>query len=133
VGNHALVFVQLAHDRRFVGAVLFVLVRFVFNRISEGHCVAMITKGLLSINLVDSAGVDPCGILPLLLRFPHQGCAAPFAGHSFRVALPIREPTLGLTKPLRARLWPTTSCWLRHDNGSANPRIWYSSLADLTP
>jgi hypothetical protein len=30
----ALVFVRLAHDRRFVGAVLFVLVRFVFIRIS---------------------------------------------------------------------------------------------------
>jgi hypothetical protein len=35
---HALVFVRLAHDRRFVGAVLvlFVLVRFVFIRISGG-------------------------------------------------------------------------------------------------
>jgi hypothetical protein len=33
----------------------------------------------------------------------------------------------------RARLWPTTSCWLRHVGGSAHPRIWYSSLADLTP
>src|ERR1700738_2570290 len=39
---HALVFVRLAHDRRFVGAVLFlfVLVRFVFIRISGRHCVA---------------------------------------------------------------------------------------------
>ena len=39
---HALVFVRLAHDRRFVGAVLFlfVLVRFVFIGISGRHCVA---------------------------------------------------------------------------------------------
>src|SRR5947208_1648813 len=29
-------------------------------------------------------------------------------------------------------LWPTTSCWLRHVSGGARPRIWYSSLADLT-
>ena len=36
-GNHALVFVRLAHDRRFVGAVLFVLVLFVFIRISGRH------------------------------------------------------------------------------------------------
>ena len=28
--------------------------------------------------------------------------------------------------------WPTRSCWLRHVSGSAHPRIWYSSLADLT-
>jgi len=41
--HHALVFVRLAHDRRFVGAVLFVLVVFilvVFIRISGRHCVA---------------------------------------------------------------------------------------------
>src|ERR1700736_1913591 len=39
---HALVFVRLAHDRRFVGAVLFLFlfVRFVFIRISGRHCVA---------------------------------------------------------------------------------------------
>src|ERR1700730_1082228 len=37
---HALVFVRLAHERRFVGVVLFVLVRFVFIRISGRHCVA---------------------------------------------------------------------------------------------
>src|SRR6195256_7102456 len=45
---HSLVFVRLAHDRRFLGAVLFlflflflfVLVRFVFIRISGRHCVA---------------------------------------------------------------------------------------------
>src|SRR6202051_618413 len=40
---HALVFVRLAHDRRFVGAVflfLFVVVLFVFIRISGRHRVA---------------------------------------------------------------------------------------------
>src|ERR1700722_12929075 len=45
---HALVFVRLAHDRRFVGVVLLlflvvvvvVLVHFVFIRISGWHCVA---------------------------------------------------------------------------------------------
>src|SRR5258707_2596862 len=41
---HALVFVRLAHDRRFVGAVLFLfvfaLVLFVLIRISGRHCVA---------------------------------------------------------------------------------------------
>src|ERR1700692_1035479 len=44
---HALVFVRLAHDRRFVGAVLFlfVLVRFVFIRISGRHCVAHDQEG----------------------------------------------------------------------------------------
>src|SRR6266446_4863655 len=51
-------------------------------------------------------------------------------GHSFRVASAIRQPTLGLTKQHRLR--PTTSCWLRHVSGSAHPRIWYSSFADLT-
>src|SRR6266550_4430027 len=53
-------------------------------------------------------------------------------GHSFRVASAIRQPTLGLTKQHRARLWPTTTCWLPHVSGSAHPGIWYSSLADLT-
>src|SRR5467141_3285893 len=40
--HHALVFVRLAHDRRFVGAVLFlfVLVLFVLIRISGRHRVA---------------------------------------------------------------------------------------------
>src|SRR6266478_2141768 len=40
--HHALVFVRLAHDRRFVGGVLFlfVLVLFVFIRISGRHRVA---------------------------------------------------------------------------------------------
>jgi hypothetical protein len=33
--HHALVFVRLAHDRRFVGAFLFILVLFVFIRISH--------------------------------------------------------------------------------------------------
>src|SRR6202158_1868351 len=39
---HSLVFVRLAHDRRFVGAVLvlFRSLRFVFIRISGRHCVA---------------------------------------------------------------------------------------------
>jgi integrase len=37
---HALVFVRLAHDRRFLGAVLFVLVLFVFMRISGRHGVS---------------------------------------------------------------------------------------------
>src|SRR4030088_803754 len=37
---HSLVFVRLAHDRRFVGAVLFLFLRFVFIRISGRHCVA---------------------------------------------------------------------------------------------
>src|ERR1700682_1749018 len=38
--HHPLVFVRLAHDRRFVGAVLFVLILFVFIRISGRHRVA---------------------------------------------------------------------------------------------
>src|SRR6266403_2245298 len=46
---HALVFVRLAHDRRFVGAVLLVLalalVLFVFIRISGRHCVARDHEG----------------------------------------------------------------------------------------
>src|SRR5450631_3817160 len=42
---HALVFVRLAHNRRFVGAVLFVLVRFVFIRISGRHWVAQDHEG----------------------------------------------------------------------------------------
>ena len=36
-----------------------------------------------------------------------------------------------LTKQHRARLC-RRPCWLRHVGGSADPRIWYSSLADLT-
>jgi hypothetical protein len=64
----------------------------------------------------------------------HSACLkGASSGNSFRVALAIRQRTLGLTKQHRARLWPTTSCWLRHVSGSAHPRIWYSSLADLTP
>src|SRR5260370_4823408 len=48
----SLVFVRLAHDRRFVGVVLFFLiVLFVFIRISGGIVLPMITKGLQSINL----------------------------------------------------------------------------------
>src|ERR1700738_2158688 len=46
---HALVFVRLAHARRFLGAVffllLFVLIRFVFIRISGRHCVALDHEG----------------------------------------------------------------------------------------
>src|SRR5271165_2414491 len=45
--HHALVFVRLAHDRRFVAAVLllFVLVLFVFVRISGRHRVAHSHEG----------------------------------------------------------------------------------------
>jgi hypothetical protein len=43
-------------------------------------------------------------------------------GHSFRVASAIQQRTLGLTKQHRARLWPTTSCWLRHVSGSGHPQ-----------
>jgi len=51
-----LVFVRLAHDRRFVGVVLFVLfVLFVFIRNSGGTVLPMITKGLQSINLVENS------------------------------------------------------------------------------
>src|SRR3984885_4633882 len=45
---HVLIFVWLTHDRRFVGAVLFllfVLVRFVFIRISGRHFVAHADEG----------------------------------------------------------------------------------------
>ena len=69
--HHALVFVRLAHDRRLVAAVLFVLflfvlVLFVFIRISGRLVLPMITKGLLSINLVkNSSGM--CGVMLLLL------------------------------------------------------------------
>src|ERR1700738_2363763 len=73
---HALVFVRLAHDRRFVGAVLFLflflflLVRFVFIRISGRHCVAhdhegtpawwKIPRGCVG-SCCCSSGVDPRG------------------------------------------------------------------------
>jgi hypothetical protein len=45
--NHALVFVRLAHDRRFVGAVLFLFffVLVVFIRISGRHRVAQDHEG----------------------------------------------------------------------------------------
>jgi hypothetical protein len=78
--------------------------------------------------------MEPLKYTLTAVGFSRMACA-PQAndGHSFRVALAIRQPTLGLTKQHRARLWPTTSCWLRHVGGSAHPRIWYSSLADLTP
>jgi hypothetical protein len=41
----ALVFVRLAHDRRFVGEVLFLFVLFVFIRISGRHRVAHDQEG----------------------------------------------------------------------------------------
>ena len=69
MGNHALYFVGLAHDRRFVGAVLFlfvVVVLLFFFRISGRHRVAHDHEGLLSINLVEnSSGMR--GVMLLLL------------------------------------------------------------------
>jgi hypothetical protein len=74
VWNHALVFVRLAHDRRFVGAVLFLFILFVlvvFIRMSRGGIVLpMITKGLQSINLVENSS-GKRGVMVLLL--PRQG------------------------------------------------------------
>src|SRR5207247_3181123 len=67
--HHALVFVRLAHDRRLVAAVLFVLSSSSSSSSlgSRGGIVLpMITKGLLSINLVkNSSGM--CGVMLLLL------------------------------------------------------------------
>ena len=73
-----LVFVRLAHDRRFVGAFLFLFVLFFlfffssssFSSGSRGGIVLpMITKGLLSINLVENSS-RMCGVMLLLRLLP---------------------------------------------------------------
>jgi hypothetical protein len=58
LNTSCLVLVRLAHDQRFVGAVLFllVLVLFVFIRISE-RVLPMIAKGLQSILVESSSGM----------------------------------------------------------------------------
>jgi hypothetical protein len=69
-----LVFVWLADDRRFLGAVLFfVLVVFVlvlFIRISGGIMLSMIVKALQSILVEASAAM--CGVMLLLLKCDSQ-------------------------------------------------------------
>jgi hypothetical protein len=66
-GNHALVFVWLAHDRQFVGAILVLLVVFVLVRMISGRRLTIITKGFQSIKLVEnSTGMR--GVMLLLLR-----------------------------------------------------------------
>ena len=92
-----LVFVRLAHDWRFVGAVLFVffLVLFVFIRISGRRRVAHDHEelGLQPIKLVGNSsgmcwvmllllGCGPWGIVPLCSGFRMRVSAAPFAGHA---------------------------------------------------
>jgi len=80
---HALVFVRLAHDRRFVGAVfpffVRVLVLFVFIRISGRHCVAHDHEGspvaqpgakFLGVWGCCSSGVDPGGLPPTEAALP---------------------------------------------------------------
>jgi len=66
LNTSCLVLVRLAHDQRFVGAVLFllVLVLFVFIRISE-RVLPMIAKGLQSILVESSSGM--CEVMLLLL------------------------------------------------------------------
>jgi cbb3-type cytochrome oxidase subunit 3 len=66
--NHALVFVRLAHDRRFVGTVvfLFFFVLVVFIRISGRHRVAQDHEGTpVDDQLENSSGM--CGVMLLLL------------------------------------------------------------------
>ncbi len=69
--HHALVFVRLAHDRRFVGAVVFVFVFFLLSSSSGsrgGIVLPMIMKRLQSINLVENSS-GMCGVMLLLLGF----------------------------------------------------------------
>ena len=81
--HHALVFVRLAHDRRLVAAVLFVLflfvlVLFVFIRISGRHRVAHDHERLQSINLVENSS-GMCGVMLLLLGCGELGFGPPDA------------------------------------------------------
>jgi hypothetical protein len=63
----SLVFVRLAHDRRLVGMVFFfLLVLFVFIRISGGIVLSMITKGLQLMGLVKDSSEMCCFMLLLL-------------------------------------------------------------------
>jgi hypothetical protein len=57
VGNHALIFVRLAHDRRFVIALLFFVVLFIFIFISGRHSVADDQDG----TFVDQTGAKLLG------------------------------------------------------------------------
>jgi hypothetical protein len=60
VGSDALVFIRLTHDRRFVVVVLFLfVVVLVFVRVSGRHRVAMIRKGLQSIDIANSSPPEP--------------------------------------------------------------------------
>jgi hypothetical protein len=67
---HALVFVRLAHDRRFFGAVflvfVFVFVFVVFIRISGRHCIAHDHEGTPVDDLVENAS-GMWGVMLLLL------------------------------------------------------------------
>ena len=72
--HNALVFVRLAHDRRFVGAFLFVLSSSSSSSSSSlgsrgGIVLPMITKGLQSINLVENSS-GMCGVMLLLRLLP---------------------------------------------------------------
>jgi uncharacterized membrane protein YhaH (DUF805 family) len=75
---NTLVFVRLAHDRRYVGTVL---VLFVFIRISGRHCVAHGHEETPSINLVENASGMRAVMLLLL------GCG-PRGGPPTEAALP---------------------------------------------
>jgi len=77
-------------------------------------------------------------ICRLLLRFGasrksplHQMSALRQKRPFVRVALAIRQPTLGCRSSTGHAYCPRP-CWLRHVGGSADPRIWHSSFADLT-
>ena len=81
-----------------------------------------------------SSGVGPRGFYPFCSSFRMRVSAAHrLRERTFRSSY-ISDPAAH-ARPDEAAPplpQPTTSCWLRHVSGSAYPRIWYSSLADLT-
>ena len=98
--RNALVFVRLAHDRRFVGGVvLFVVVFvFIFIRISGRHRVAHDHEGTSADQLggkflgdvslhVVAPRVWTLGILPLFAQVSDEGTAAPLAGKDISFGL----------------------------------------------
>jgi hypothetical protein len=70
VASHALVFVRLTHDRRFVVLFVIVVVLVVFIRVSGDIVLPMITKGLQSIDLAENSSAMR-GVM--LLLPPRQG------------------------------------------------------------
>jgi hypothetical protein len=76
-----LVLVRLAHDWRFVGAVVVLFVLVLFIRISGRHCVAHDREGLQSILVETSSGM--CGVMLLLLGYEPWGIFS-IKGHDGR-------------------------------------------------